>query len=300
MTTADLYPGFASHWIETSQCKIFARSSGKGPPLLLIHGFPQTNVMWHRIAPALAEHFTLIIPDLPGYGWSGAPEADETHAPYTKRAMAAVLVEAMESLGHVHFRCVGHDRGARVGARMALDHPGRLHSLAVLDIVPTHEMWRTMDAKRAMKVYHWTFLAQPAPMPEKLIAADPEMWLDHTIASWTLAGDLSAFDARVMAHYRAFFRDPSRIHATCEDYRAGATTDLALDEADFAAGRRIEVPLFALWGEKGIPAEGASPLDVWKQWGRDVSGAGIASGHFVAEENPGATLAALLPFLKRA
>jgi haloacetate dehalogenase len=295
---ADLFPDFASHWINTSSGKLFARSGGKGPPLLLLHGYAQTNVMWHKVAPALAEQFTLIIPDLPGYGWSAVPEADKDHEPYSKRAMAKVMVELMEELGHVRFALAGHDRGGRVAYRLTLDHPGRVERLAVLDIVPTHAMWHGMDRKLAMKVWHWTFLAQPYPVPEALIGKDPIGYIDRKMASWTKAKDLSGFDPRALAHYHAFFSDPLRIRATCEDYRAGYTSDLAADEADVAAGRKITCPLLALWGAAGIPSETAGPLGIWREWATQVSGKAIESGHFVAEENPDATAAALIEFFR--
>lgn len=293
---ADLFPGFESHWISTPEGKIFARSGGKGPPLVLLHGFPQTHVMWHRIAPELAKHFHVILPDLRGYGWSSAPRSEAPHETYSKREMAKDVIRVVEELGHTQFALAGHDRGGRVAYRLALDHPGRLSKLAVLDIIPTYAMWQRMDAKSAMKVYHWSFLAQPYPMPETMIAKSPSEWLEHTLASWTMAKDLSAFDPRALAHYRAFFNDPSRIHATCEDYRAGAGLDVDADEADCAAGRTIDCPVFALWGESGIPAEGASPLDAWRELAPKVTGYGVESGHFLAEENPEATLEALSDF----
>ena len=293
---SDLYPAFASHWIDAPAGRIFARSHGKGPPLLLLHGYPQTHVMWHRVAPALAERFTVVAMDLRGYGWSSAPRSNKGEA-YSKRTMAEDAVAAMEQLGFVHFSVAGHDRGGRVGYRMALDHPGRVDKLVVLDIVPTYEMWSQMDAASAMNVYHWLFLAQPEPMPENLIGKAPIEYLEHTLASWMAGRDLRAFDARALNHYRASFNDPSRIHAACEDYRAGATIDHALDEADRAAGRKIAAPLLALWGDTGIPGKGKPPLDVWRDWADDVRGQAIASGHFLAEENPEATLAALLAFL---
>lgn len=295
---ADLYPGFESHWIDTSSGKMFARTGGKGPPLLLVHGYAQTNVMWHKVAPALAEHFTLFIPDLPGYGWSAVPAPQANHEPYSKRAMAKVMVELMEKLGHVRFRLAGHDRGGRVAYRLALDHPGRVERLAVLDIVPTHAMWHGMDRKLAMKVWHWTFLAQPYPIPEALISKDPVGYLDRKMATWTKAKDLSAFDPRALAHYHAFFSDPLRIRATCEDYRAGQTSDLAADEADRAQGKKITCPVFALWGGAGIPSETSGPLAIWREWATDVSGTAVDSGHFVPEENPEATAAALTAFFK--
>ncbi|HVY56215.1 MAG TPA: alpha/beta hydrolase [Xanthobacteraceae bacterium] len=294
---ADLFPGYAAHWIDTSVGRMFARAGGSGPPLLLLHGYAQSNVMWHRVAPELARHFTLIIPDLPGYGWSVAPEAKPDHSPYSKRAMGAVMIEIMEALGHVRFRLAGHDRGGRVGYRLTLDHPGRVERLAVLDIVPTYAMWHGMNHQMAMKVWHWPFLAQPYPLPEMLIGKAPVEYLDWKMASWTKTKDLSAFDPRALAHYRAFFSDPLRIHATCEDYRAGESTDLAADEADRAAGKKIDCPLLALWGAAGIPSA-SGPLDIWREWATDVRGHPIDSGHFVAEENPQATATALIEFFR--
>ena len=293
---ADLFPGFDSRWFDTEAGRIFARVGGSGPPLLLLHGFPQTHVEWHRVAPGLAKNFTVVAPDLRGYGWSSAPRS-EGGALYAKRKMAEDAVKVMEALGFVQFALVGHDRGGRVGYRLALDHPGRLTKLAVIDIVPTLDVWRGMDAARAMKMYHWLFLAQPAPVPENLIAPAPLDWLDHTLASWTADKSLHCFDARAMAHYRASFSDPSRIHAACEDYRAGATIDRDLDAADHAAGRKIQPPLLVLWGNHGFPAQGASPLDVWRQWAKDARGQAIECGHFPPEEAPEETLAALLAFL---
>lgn len=293
---ADLFPGFESHWISTPEGKIFARSGGKGAPLVLLHGFPQTHVMWHRIAGELAKRFHVILPDLRGYGWSSAPRSEAPHTTYSKREMAKDVIRVVEELGHTQFALAGHDRGARVGYRLALDHPGRLSKLAVLDIIPTYAMWQRMDARAAMKVYHWSFLAQPFPMPENMIAKSPSEWLEHTLASWTMTKDLSAFDPRALAHYRAFFNDPSRIHATCEDYRAGAGPDVDADEADRAAGKTIDCPIFALWGESGIPAESTSPLDAWRELAPKVTGYGVESGHFLAEENPEAALEALQDF----
>jgi haloacetate dehalogenase len=293
---ADLYPGFAAHWVNTSIGRAFARSAGEGPPLLLLHGYTETNVMWHRVAPSLAQRFSVVIADLPGYGWSVAPEADAKHEPYSKRAMAGVMVELMERLGHVHFHLAGHDRGGRVSYRLALDHPGRVERLAVLDIVPTYDMWHRMDHNMAMKVWHWSFLAQPHPLPEMLIEKAPVEYLEWKMASWTTAKNLSAFDPRALDHYRAAFADPARIHAHCEDYRAGQTSDLANDETDRAAGRMIECPVLALWGAAGIPNETGGPLKIWQTWARDVRGAPIDSGHFLCEENPDATAAALTEF----
>jgi haloacetate dehalogenase len=210
-----------------------------------------------------------------------------------------VMIEIMEKLGHVRFRLAGHDRGGRVAYRLALDHPGRVERLATLDIVPTHAMWHGMDKNLAMKVWHWMFLAQPYPLPEMLIGKAPVEYLDWKMASWTKTKDLSAFDPRALAHYRAFFSDPSRIHATCEDYRAGQTSDLAADERDHAAGNKIACPMLALWGAAGIPSETAGPLKIWREWAANVEGKAIDSGHFLAEENPQATAAALVEFFTR-
>ncbi|MBT9289453.1 alpha/beta hydrolase [Hyphomicrobiaceae bacterium 22] len=316
MDLPDLFSGFAAETIDVGEARLFCRVGGRddAPPVVLVHGYPQTHVEWHRIAGALAQDFRIVLPDLRGYGWSSVPPDRPGHAAYSKRTMAEDIVRLMEKLGHVHFAYVGHDRGARVGYRLALDHPGRLSRLALLDIVPTAAMWSGMDARLAMKVYHWLFLAQPAPLPETLIGSRHAAYLDHTLASWTKARDLSAFDRGALAHYHAFFGVPERLHATCEDYRAGATIDRALDEETLAAGRTIGCPTLVLWGSSGIPADGGTasdvgtmedggtvedgPLAAWRSFADDLRGAPIDSGHFLPEENPEATLAALVPFLK--
>ena len=296
---ADLFPGYESRFIETSAGKLFARIGGKGSPVLLLHGYPETNVMWHRLAPLLADKHTLIIPDLPGYGQSDAPESGVDHAPYNKRAMAQAMVELMEKLGHKRFAIVGHDRGGRVSYRLALDHPERVTKISTLDIVPTYEVWAGINAKRAMKVFHWTFLAQPFPLPEMLIGKAPVEYLEWKMLAWNGRDTNSVFDPRALDHYRAFFKQPARLHATCEDYRAGQTTDFEHDDADRKAGRKIEAPLLALWGVTGIPSAGENSLDVWRRWASNVSGKVIPCGHFLAEEAPQETAAELLPFLDR-
>jgi len=293
---ADLFPGFASEWINTTSGRIFARVGGKGPPLLLLHGFSETHVMWHRVAPQLADRFTLIIADLPGYGWSDMPESDAEHLPYTKRAMARTIVEAMEELGHVHFALAGHDRGGRVSYRLALDHAGRLSKLAVLDILPTYNYWERINRIYALKIYHWTFLAQPHPLPETLITASSDFFLRTKMASQTKSKKLDAIDPRALEHYLAPFRDPSRVHAMCEDYRAGAYADYEIDKADFEAGKKITIPMLALWGDAGIARAAATPLDVWKNWATNVAGSPVDSGHFLTEENPGETAKLLREF----
>lgn len=293
---ADLFPGFATRRLAAGEVNLFARIGGSGPPVVLVHGYPQTHVEWRHVAPRLAERRTVVVLDLRGYGESDAPPSRDG-ALYAKRVMAADVVAAMAGLGFDRFAYVGHDRGARVGYRLALDDPGRLTRLAVLDIVPTAEMWRGMNAKRAMAVYHWPFLAQPAPLPETLIGRSPREYVDHTLASWTKTKTLEPFDSDALAHYRALFADPERIHACCEDYRAGATLDWEHDEDDAAAGRMIDAPLLALWGAAGLPAQGESPLEVWRRWASDVEGHAIDAGHFLPEEAPEATAEALDAFL---
>jgi haloacetate dehalogenase len=295
--SADLFSGFTSHRLVTAAGKTFVRSGGSGPPLLLIHGFPQTHAEWHVIAAALAERFTVVAPDLRGYGSSSAPPS-EAGAGYSKRVMAADLIEVMAALGHAGFAVVGHDRGARVAYRMTLDHPDRVTKLVLLDITPTVSMWDGMNAARAMQVYHWTFLAQPYPLPETLLRGASQEYLDHVLAKWTQHKNLDAFDARALTQYRAFFSQPDRIHACCEDYRAGATIDVEHDRTDLASGKAIRCPTLVLWGSVGVPASSSGPLDVWRDtFAPHATGQAIACGHFLPEEKPRETLQALLAFL---
>jgi haloacetate dehalogenase len=301
---SNLFPGSEEHRADINGVEIFARISGKGPPLLLIHGFPQTHSMWHPLAPALTQRFTCIMPDLRGYGFSACPANDPANRAYSKRIMALDLVSLMGQIGHRRFAIVGHDRGARVAYRMALDYPDKISCAAVLDIVPTYEMWHNFTMTLAMKTYHWLFLAQPSPLPEMLIEPAPVSYLDYTLASWSKSKDLSSFSEAALSEYRLHYATPEHVHATCNDYRAGATIDLADDEEDHAAGKKIACPLLVLWGDHGIPAqhdgtiETGDVLATWRKWASQVSGAGIDSGHFIAEENPQATLANLLPFLE--
>jgi len=281
--------------IATRGGTIAATVTGSGPPLLLLHGFPQTRLMWGKVAPGLSEKHTLVVPDLPGYGDSDAPASV---AGASKRTMAASLVEMMEALGYGTFDLAGHDRGGRVAYRMALDHPERVSRLAVLDILPTADYWAKMDRAFAVKIYHWTLLAQPSPLPETLIGGAPDFWLDWTLKSWTLGDSLDCFDPVAMAQYRRNFHDPARLKAMCDDYRAGATVDTEHDLASQAAGDRITAPTLALWGAAGIAASAETPLDVWGRWCPDLRGEAIRSGHFLPEENPAETGAALARFFE--
>jgi len=266
---------------------------GNGPPLLLLHGFPQTRLMWEKVADLLADSHTLVIPDLPGYGDSDAPGNVEDAS---KRAMATRMVEMMDALGYTAFDVAGHDRGGRVAYRMALDHPQRVRRLAVLDILPTSEYWARMDRAFALGIYHWTFLAQPAPLPETMIGGAPDFWLEWTLKTWTASQSLDCFGPEAMAQYRQGFHDPARLTAMCDDYRAGATVDVTHDLASRKAGDRIEAPTLCLWGASGIAQSAETPLDVWRIWCRDVQGEAIRSGHFLPEENPADTGAALARF----
>ncbi|MES0880182.1 alpha/beta fold hydrolase [Roseibium sp. SCP14] len=292
----DLYPGFDSLTVDTGDVQLFCRTGGTGPALLLLHGYPQSNEIWHKIAPRLANHFTLIIPDLPGYGRSSVPPLSSDHLAYSKRAMARNMVELMRQLGHNRFYVAGHDRGGRVGYRMAFDHPETVKRLAVLDILPTSDYWDRLDRTFGLKIYHWLFLAQPAPYPEMLISASPIDFLEHTLSSWTGNKNLNCFSEGALAHNRDWFCDRDRIAATCEDYRAGATVDYEHDKADRDAGNRIKAPVLALWGDKGIASSVDDPLAIWRNWCSDVSGKSLECGHFLPEEAPDDTCNALLDF----
>jgi haloacetate dehalogenase len=294
----ELFPGFAVHDLETSGARVHARVGGSGPPLLLLHGYPQTHAIWHRMAPHLARRFTVVAADLRGYGESGKPETAPDHAPYAKRAMAGDLVEAMARLGLEAFHVVGHARGGRVGHRLAVDHPGRVRSLTVLDIAPTLAMYEQTDLAFARAYYHWFFLIQPAPMPERLIGADPEFFLRDKLRGWSQGR--WPFDEAALAEYLRCFRDPATVHASCEDYRAAATIDLEHDRADRAAGRRVTCPLLALWGERGTVHRQFRPIDEWRLvCEAEVCGGPLPCGHYLPEEVPEAVLAALVPFLDR-
>jgi haloacetate dehalogenase len=290
-----LFPEFRRERVPGRGGDVYLVLHGSGPPVLLLHGYPQTHACWHRVAPMLAGRFTVVCPDLRGYGDSAKPPSEPDHRTYSKRVMADDQVAVMAQLGFERFAVVGHDRGARVAYRLALDHPAQVTRLAVLDIIPTLETFARLDRRLALATYHWLFLAQPEPLPERLIGANPEFFLRHTLRSW--AGSADAFAPVALAEYLRCFRDPATIHATCEDYRAGATLDVADDAVDRARGGRITCPVLALWGGRGVDDRLWDPLAIWREWADDVTGGPVAAGHFLPEEAPDATASALLAFL---
>ena len=287
-----MFEGFDRKRIATTGCEINLLIGGNGPPLLLLHGFPQSHVCLHRVAPLLAPHFTVVASDLRGYGDSGKPESDHDHLSYSKRTMAQDQVEAMAALGFKRFGVAGHDRGGRVAHRMALDHPDRVHTIAVLDIVPTRTIYSATNQRIATDYYHWFFLIQPFDFPEHLIGADPDYYVTRTLRGWGSRRDIYAPEA--VAEYLRCFRDPATIHAACEDYRAAASIDLTHDEADL--DHKIEFPLLALWGKRGIMEKHFDVLATWRERAADVRGHALDCGHFVPEEAPAETAAALLSF----
>ena len=289
------FAGFRTVDVDAGGIDIHARIGGSGPPVLLLHGYPQTHVMWHRVVARLARTHTVVVADLRGYGDSDKPAAGPDHFEYSKRAMAQDQVRLMSALGFDRFSAVGHDRGARVVHRMCLDHPDSVERAAVLDIVPTLHIFTNVDRPLATTYYHWFFLAQEPDLPERLIAADPDYFLRTSIQRWS-AGAFP-FDPQAVEAYVRWFDDPAAISASCEDYRAGASIDLEHDTADREAGNRVRCPLLALWGLRGFVGRNYDVLSVWRDYADDVRGSGLHSAHFVAEEEPDATAEALLEFL---
>jgi haloacetate dehalogenase len=289
-----LFEGFASHRIKTKEAEIFLRMKGEGPPLLLLHGYPQTHVMWHAVAPALAAHFTVVAADLRGYGDSSKPKATPEHAGMCKRAMAADMVEVMATLGFERFMVAGHDRGGRVTHRMCLDHPDQVTQAAVLDIVPTRTLFDATNKELAEGYYHWFFLTRPFDFPERLIGADPRYYLHAKLGSWSGGKSATFAHPEAMAEYERCF-DAATIHSSCEDYRAAATIDLAHDKADEAA--RIGCPLLVLWGKKGLMERHFDVLETWRaKAAGPVTGEALDCGHYLPEEAPEATTERLFAF----
>ncbi|MEJ3651549.1 alpha/beta hydrolase [Actinomycetes bacterium KLBMP 9759] len=290
-----MFDDFERSRIDTGTATISVRHGGSGPPVLLLHGFPQTSAMWHGVAPHLAEQHTVVAPDLRGYGASSRPPEGEDHAGYSFRAMAQDQVTVMRELGHERFAVVGHDRGARVGHRMALDHPEAVERLAVLDILPTLHVYSNVDRDVATGYYHWFFFIQPFDLPERLISAEPMYYLHKLLGGW--GGSLEVFAPDALAEYERAFADPAARHAMLEDYRAGASIDLEHDRAD--EGRLLDAPVLAMWGTRGIVGRNGDEdvVAVWRTRAADVRGASVDTGHFLVEEAPEATMAHLGPFL---
>ena len=282
-----MWDGFTLDRIDTGEALLRVRYGGSGPPLLLLHGHPQTHMMWHRVATRLARDYTVVAPDLRGYGDSSKPPTTADHEPYSKRAMARDCVALMEYLGFASFAVAGHDRGGRCAYRLALDHPQRIRRLAVLDIIPTGEAFRRTDMVFALGYWHWFFLAQPFDLPERLIGADPDAYYFRT--------NRDVFEPEALADYLRCVRDPATIHAMCEDYRAASTVDYALDEADRGV-RRISCPLLVLWASQGSLSRWYDVLGVWRAWADDVRGRALPCGHYLAEEAPAETAMELAAF----
>ena len=287
-----MFEGFERKRIRTSGADIHLVTGGVGPPLLLIHGYPQTHIMWRKVAPRLAQRFTVVAPDSRGYGDSSKPPGGDRGVGYTKRAMARDLVEVMSELGFERFAVAGHDRGGRVAYRMALDHSQRVKRLVTLDMIPTLDTWEQMSQRAGVFAYHWYFLAQPAPFPERLIGADPQYFLRHTLDSW--CGTKGAIEEEAVRAYVDAFT-PDAIRASCDDYRAGAYYDAQIDQEDRDVGRRMACPVLALWGDREGTRRGH--LEAWGRWADDVRGGAIACGHFLPEEAPEAVVDEMLRFL---
>lgn len=290
-----MFEHFKKASFKSASVTINYRIGGNGPPVLLLHGYPQTHVIWHKIAERLAERFTVVVSDLRGYGDSSKPATNETHEPYSKRTMGNDQIQLMRQLGFDTFLLVGHDRGGRVGHRMALDHPDRIEQLVVMDIAPTYTMYTGANLEFAKAYYHWFFLIQPFDLPERLIGANPQFFLRAKLGQW--GRDSGAFTPEALAEYQRCFTAET-IHASCEDYRASAAIDLQHDQADIDRGKKISCPLLCLWGDKGFVGRHYDVVAEWGKWASDVRGHSLPCGHYLPEEAPEATLTALLEFFQ--
>lgn len=297
MTGGDLFPGFAHCSIDTDGNRIFARVGGSGPPLLLLHSYPQSHVAWHRVAPVLARTFTIVAPDLRGYGASGCPQSDMLHRPYSKRVMALEMQQVMAKLGFPRFAILGHGRGGRVAYRLALERPQAVVRLAIVDILTTTDQWGLLNAAVDQRLSHWPLLAQPAPVPEALIGRDPAGWVDGRLKRASRNQSLDVFDPAALTSYRLAMMERDHIHATCEDHRAGLLCDAPDDERDLADGRKIRCPLLLVWASDGIVADAGSRSLLWRRWGEALSECTVDGGHYLAEENPAGLLDGVMPFL---
>ena len=295
LTAPPFFPGWRPLDVKAGDVRFAGVIGGDGPPVLLLHGYPQTHIAWRRVAPDLATRHTVVIPDLPGYG---ASRPDETLPRWTKRRVGDALVALMAALGHPRFSVVGHDRGARAGYRLALDHPAMVNAYASLAVVPTLDAMASIDFRMAAKAFHWFLFAQPADLPERLLAADPDAFINAALKQMTQGREF--VETAAMDAYRAAFRQPSVRLAMIEDYRAAMDEDLVQDAADLAAGRKIQCPVLALWPETEHVSGRPSPVEVWRRWANDVSGTATRGGHLQAEDAPAQVLAALGPFLAAA
>ena len=294
--TTTLFPGFSAQRIPVAPgIGIHTIVGGSGPPLLLLHGHPQTHAIWHRVAPVLAEHFTVVACDLRGYGDSSKPPGEADHASYSKRTMAQDALAVMRALGFEHFSVLAHDRGARVAHRLAADHPEAVRRMVLLDIAPTLAMYAQTTDAFARAYWHWFFLIQPAPLPERLIEADPAAYVADVMGR--RSGGLGVFDPRALAEYTRCLSLPGAAHGLCEDYRAAAGIDLEHDRADRGQGLRLAMPLLVLWGALGVVHRCFDPLQEWQAVAGAVTGEALPCGHYIAEEAPEALLARVLPFL---
>lgn len=291
-----LYPEFSHHTVSANGIHIPYVCAGSGPPLLLLHGFPQTRAIWHKVGPWLARSFTVIAADMRGYGDASKPAGGADHANYSKREMAGDQLALMRAVGYAHFGVVGHDRGARVGHRLAVDHPEVVTKLMLLDVSPTLAMYEQTTQTFASAYWHWFFLIQPAPLPETMIGADPEFFLERFMGG--RSAGLTPFTAEAWSEYLRAARDPACLHAMCEDYRAAAGIDLDHDRADRAAGRKIECPVRVLWGKQGVIERCFRPLDDWRRVACEVTGRALDCGHYIAEEAPAALLAEIEDFFQ--
>ena len=296
MVTRTLFPGFERRVVEVEPgVRIHAVLGGSGPPLLLLHGHPQTHAIWHRVAPVLAQHRTVVACDLRGYGDSSKPPGGEDHGRYAKRVMAQDMVSVMAALGFERFELIAHDRGARVAHRLAADHPQRLERLLLLDIAPTLAMYEQTNEAFARAYWHWFFLIQPAPLPERLIEADPVGYVHHVMRR---SAGLEVFAPEALAEYERCLSSPGAAHALCEDYRASAGVDLVHDRADRRAGKKLTMPLMVLWGENGVIGRCFDPMAEWRRVADRGEGGALPCGHYIVEEAPELFLQQALPFLE--
>lgn len=297
---ADLFPGFAEDVVDTGRAQIYVRHGGAGPPLLLLHGYPQTHAAWHRIAPALASRFSIVVPDVRGCGRSSCPPADLSHRAYSKDAMSRDILAIMDALGHRSFSVIGHGRGGCIAHRLAIDAAQRIDKLVAIDAIPASALWDQLQSFARPLALSWAFLSQPAPIPEIMIARDPAEWVESQLKRLSAGGSLSVFDERALDDYRRQQTNPERVRAMCEAFRACASIDYATELADLSSGKHVQCPTLVIWGERGALGELEHPLTYWKPWCGHVVGACIGAGHWIAEEAPAELAGELTAFLNGA